>query len=45
MIRTRKTGGVEYGYDEIGNLVTKIRLSRTGSVIETNEYTYIEVGK
>lgn len=43
IVRTRKTGAEEYFYDEFENLTTRIRYDRTGKVVETSEYTYIEV--
>ena len=44
-VQTRKTGSVKYQYDEAGNLAVRIRHDRTGKIIETNEYSYIEVEK
>ncbi len=44
-VRTRKIGSEQYEYNEEGNLVTSVRYDRTGQVIETKEYSYVEVAK
>ena len=44
-VRTRKIGSTKYEYDEAGNLAVRIRYDRTGKLIETNEYFYVEVEK
>jgi hypothetical protein len=44
-VQTRKIGSVEYRYDEAGNLAVRVRMDRTGKIIETNEYSYTEVAK
>lgn len=44
-VRTRKIGSEKYEYSGEGNLVTSIRYDRTGQVIETKEYSYVEVAK
>ena len=40
---TRKTGSEIFRYDEFGNLSTRIRIDRSGSLVETIEYVYEEV--
>jgi YD repeat-containing protein len=44
-VRTRKVGSTKYEYDDAGNLTVRIRYDRTGKLIETNEYYYVEVAK
>jgi YD repeat-containing protein len=44
-VQTRKTGSAKYEYDAAGYLAVRIRYDRTGKLVETNEYSYIEVEK